>query len=85
MLFYPLWHGDVPALLKGFLEQVFRPGLARAAEPGQRKGLAGRSAHIVVTMGMPAFVYRWYFGTHSLKSLERNILASPACGRCARR
>jgi putative NADPH-quinone reductase len=25
-------------------------------------------------MGMPAFVYRWYFGAHSLKSLERNIL-----------
>lgn len=23
---------------------------------------------------MPAFVYRWYFGAHSLKSLERNIL-----------
>jgi hypothetical protein len=23
---------------------------------------------------MPAFVYRWYFGAHSLKSLERNVL-----------
>lgn len=25
-------------------------------------------------MGMPAFIYRWYFGAHGLKSLERNIL-----------
>jgi hypothetical protein len=25
-------------------------------------------------MGMPAVAYRWYFGAHSLKSLERNIL-----------
>jgi putative NADPH-quinone reductase len=25
-------------------------------------------------MGMPAPVYRWYFGAHSLKNLERNIL-----------
>jgi hypothetical protein len=25
-------------------------------------------------MGMPAFVYRWYFGAHSIRSLERNIL-----------
>jgi len=25
-------------------------------------------------MGMPALFYRWYFGAHSLKSLERNIL-----------
>ena len=26
-------------------------------------------------MGMPALVYRWYFGAHTLKSLRRNILA----------
>jgi putative NADPH-quinone reductase len=25
-------------------------------------------------MGMPAFVYRWFFRAHSLKSLQRNIL-----------
>jgi putative NADPH-quinone reductase len=25
VIFYPLWLGDVPALLKGFLEQVARP------------------------------------------------------------
>jgi putative NADPH-quinone reductase len=25
---FPLWMGDMPALLKGFLEQVARPGLA---------------------------------------------------------
>ena len=73
---YPLWLGTMPALLKGFLEQVYRPGFAFDARPGQRwaQGLSGRSARIVVTMGMPAFVYRWYFGAHSLKSLERNVL-----------
>jgi putative NADPH-quinone reductase len=36
--------------------------------------LKGRTARIVVTMGMPALMYRWYFGAHSLKSLERSIL-----------
>ena len=25
-------------------------------------------------MGIPAFVYRWFFLAHSLKTLERNIL-----------
>jgi putative NADPH-quinone reductase len=25
---YPLWHGTFPAVLKAFLEQVFRPGFA---------------------------------------------------------
>lgn len=25
-------------------------------------------------MGMPAWVYRWWYRAHSLKSLQRNIL-----------
>ena len=40
-----------------------------------KKLLTGKSARIIVTMGMPALFYRWYFRAHSLKSLERNILA----------
>lgn len=73
---YPLWLGDVPALLKAFLEQVCRPGLAiakgeRTLSPGLWKGKSGR---LIVTMGMPAFIYNWYFGAHSVKSLKRNIL-----------
>jgi putative NADPH-quinone reductase len=77
VLFFPLWLGDMPALLKGFLEQVARPGFAFSREgknPLANKGLTGRSARVVVTMGMPALVYRWYFRAHSVKSLERNIL-----------
>jgi putative NADPH-quinone reductase len=77
VILYPLWLGGMPALLKGFLEQAFRPGFAvggEAAGSHWKQLLKGRSARIVVTMGMPAFVYRWYFGAHSLKSLERNIL-----------
>lgn len=77
VLFFPLWLGDMPALLKGFLEQVARPGFAFKAEgknPMGKKGLTGRSARVVVTMGMPALVYRWYFRAHSVKALERNVL-----------
>jgi putative NADPH-quinone reductase len=78
VLFFPLWLGGMPALLKGFLEQVARPGFAIATQTEgnnlPRKLLSGRSARVVVTMGMPALVYRWYFRAHSLKALERNIL-----------
>ena len=77
VLFFPLWLGDMPAYTKGFLEQMLRPGFA-LSEPGRDghmiKLLKGRSARIVVTMGMPALVYRWYFRAHSVKALERNIL-----------
>lgn len=71
---YPLWLGDVPALLKAFLEQVARPGFALAQGTMPKPLLKGRSARLVVTMGMPAFFYRFYFGAHSVKSFERNIL-----------
>lgn len=77
VIFYPLWLGSMPALLKGFLEQVMRPGFAiSTSKSGKswKKLLAGKSARVVVTMGMPALMYRWFFGAHSLKSLERNIL-----------
>ena len=77
VILFPLWLGSMPALLKGFLAQVLRPGFAFA--PGSDRGfpkklLAGKTARIVVTMGMPALFYRWYSRAHSIKSLERNIL-----------
>ncbi|MEF7612768.1 NAD(P)H-dependent oxidoreductase [Aquincola sp. MAHUQ-54] len=78
VVFFPLWLGGMPAVLKGFFEQVARPGFAISQERNAlglpEKLLAGRSARIVVTMGMPAPVYRWVFHAHSVKALERNIL-----------
>lgn len=76
-ILYPLWLGSMPAQLKALLEQVLRPGFAFSnKQPGRwpLKFLTGKSARIVVTMGMPAFIYRWYFRAHSIRSLQRNIL-----------
>jgi len=75
VIIYPLWLGSMPAILKGFLEQVLRPGFAFQYRPSggmAKKLLAGKSARIVITMGMPAFLYRWFFFAHSLRSLKRN-------------
>jgi putative NADPH-quinone reductase len=71
----------MPALLKGFMEQVFRPGFTGSGRNSlAKKPLSGRSARVVVTMAMPALVYRWYFRAHSVKSLERNILGMVGMG-----
>jgi putative NADPH-quinone reductase len=76
VIIYPLWLGTMPALLKAFFEQALRPGFSHHADArGWQALLKHRSARIVVTMGMPALFYRWYFGAHGLKSLERSILA----------
>lgn len=73
---FPLWLGDMPAILKAFLEQVLRPGFAFTYRPSgfPVMHLKGRSARIIVTMGMPSLVYRWYFRAHGLKNLKRNVL-----------
>jgi putative NADPH-quinone reductase len=76
VVIFPLWLGDMPAVLKGFFEQALRPDFAFTY--GKRgfpiRHLTGRSARVVVTMGMPALVYRWYFRAHGLKNLKRNVL-----------
>lgn len=76
LFLFPLWHGTMPALFKGFLEHIFRPGFAMEykAQGFPKKLLAGRSARIVVTMGMPVLMYRWYFGAYGLRAFERSML-----------
>lgn len=78
VLLYPLWLGDMPAVLKGFLEQVVRPGFAIAPGGGRLFGeglLRGRSARLVVSTTMAAPRYRWLHGAHSLKLVRRSIFA----------
>jgi putative NADPH-quinone reductase len=76
VVIYPLWLGTLPALLKGFFEQTFRYGFSIGSGGGKLPVglLKGRSARIVVTMGMPAIVYRVFFGAHGLKSLVSGVL-----------
>lgn len=76
-IFYPLWLGSMPAFTKAFFEQCLRPGFAFEEASGRglpKQKLKGRSARVVVTMGMPGFFYKWFYRAHSLKSFERNIL-----------
>ena len=76
VLIFPLWLGMMPALVKGFLEQVLRPGFAFRYDEHHSltKGLKKKSARIVMTMGMPARWYRGYFRAAGLKGVERSIL-----------
>jgi NAD(P)H dehydrogenase (quinone) len=74
---FPLWCGDMPAILKGFIERILQPDLIR--RQGTENAMNWRifenkSARIVMTMGMPVTVYRFWYGPHALKLLKRNIL-----------
>jgi putative NADPH-quinone reductase len=75
VLIFPLWMGMLPAIFKGFLERVLQPDLVEPSKQGRHvELLAGKSARIVMTMGMPGLVYRWWYGAHAQKILKRNIL-----------
>lgn len=73
---HPLWLGAAPAMLKGFLERVACGGFAfdsgTAGNP--KRGLTGKSARVIVTMGMPALAYRLMFGGFGIRAFERGIL-----------
>jgi putative NADPH-quinone reductase len=77
VLLHPLWLGGMPALTRAFFEQVSSGGgmieLDRESGKWTRK-LAGKSARLIVTMGMPAFLYRLWFRAHSVRGFERNVL-----------
>lgn len=84
VIVFPLWLGTLPAHLKAFCEQAFRPGFGVAREglesAGEKKSgvfgrpLAGRSARLVVTMGMPGIVYRLWFGASGVRTFEQGVL-----------
>jgi putative NADPH-quinone reductase len=74
-LVFPLWLGGAPALLRAFLEQVARGEFfAAAAASGPRPKFKGKSARIVVTMGMPAFIYRTLFSAHGVRNIIQGVL-----------
>lgn len=75
VLIFPLWLGAAPAKLKALLEQVFRGGFGmEPSERGPVAKLKGRSARLVVTMGMPGIAFWLMFGAHGLLALDKGML-----------
>ncbi|WP_203292682.1 NAD(P)H-dependent oxidoreductase [Maricaulis parjimensis] len=77
VLVFPLWLGMVPARLKAFIEQVGRNAFFLDTSGDSNKWpeqkMKGKSARLIVTMGMPGFAYGLIFGGHSLKGLAQGV------------
>jgi putative NADPH-quinone reductase len=82
MIIYPLWLGTMPALVKAFFEQAacgeFLIGASKKGWPIGK--LKGRSARLVVTMGMPSSAYKLVFGAHGVRAFENGILGISGVG-----
>jgi putative NADPH-quinone reductase len=77
VVIYPLWLGTMPAVVKAFFEQLCRKGFAIDANSKggwPKQMLKGKSARVIVTMGMPAAAYKLIFGAHGVRGFESGIL-----------
>jgi putative NADPH-quinone reductase len=77
VLIFPLWCGDMPALMKGFIERILQPDLIARENTEHAMNWSifkNKSARIIMTLGMPIWIYRYWYGAHALKLLSRNIL-----------
>lgn len=83
VLVFPTWWFGLPALLKGWFDRVWGPGIAfdHPAEPGGRitpRLQALRHCLVVTTLGSP-----WWFDRLILRQPLRRILKTAVIGTCA--
>ncbi|MEZ4324393.1 MAG: NAD(P)H-dependent oxidoreductase [Polyangiales bacterium] len=72
---FPTWWAAPPALVKGFVDRTFLPGVAFRFEPGASlpTGLfAGRSARLITTMDSPSWWYRLKHG----RAVHRSFISA---------
>lgn len=71
---FPIWFGSPPALLKGFFEQLLRTGYSLSSPQAAMSSiLTGKSARLIVPMGMPTPLFRFVLGGHGLAGLEKGL------------
>jgi putative NADPH-quinone reductase len=82
LVIYPLWLGTMPALVKAFFEQVSCGNflIEQVSKGWPKQKMKGKSAHVVVTMGMPALAYKLMFGAHGVRGFESGILGMAGIG-----
>ena len=70
---FPVWWGDAPALMKGWVERVFTPGFSYSFRGASIDHLlAGRTADIIMTQrGLSPL--NWVFGNHAVGIFRHNI------------
>lgn len=79
ILVFPQWWFNLPAILKGFIDRVFTPGVAFKLDPdgGRLIPLLGNIKHfwVVTTTGSPWWIVHLYMGNPVKRLLKRGVAA----------
>lgn len=74
---HPVWWGGMPAIMKGFIDRLFLPGIAyqyRENSIWLDKLLSGKTARIITTLDQPGWYYRLMYGRPSVNQLRKSTL-----------
>lgn len=74
---HPVWWGGLPAMMKGFIDRLFLPGLAfqyRENSLFWDKLLKGKTARIITTLDQPNWYYWLVYGRPSVNQLKKSTL-----------
>jgi len=75
--FHPVWWGGLPAIMKGFIDRLFLPGLTfryRENSVWWDKFLIGKTGHIISTLDQPPWYYWLVYGRPSRNQLKKITL-----------
>ncbi len=73
----PIWWGGMPGVMKCFFERLFLPGMAFQYKENSvwwDKLLAGKTAHMIITMDTPKWYFWLVYGNSGINQLKKNIL-----------
>lgn len=74
---HPVWWGGLPALMKGFIDRLFLPGITfryRENSLWWDKLLKGKTARIICTIDQPAWYYKLIYHNPSVNQLKKSTL-----------
>ncbi|MCH2034542.1 MAG: NAD(P)H-dependent oxidoreductase [Tenacibaculum sp.] len=75
---FPIWWGGMPAILKGFIDRTFLPGITFEIEEGKllpKKLLKGKTARLIITSDSPRWYYRLFIKSPVINQFKKAILA----------
>lgn len=73
---YPMWWYGAPALLKGFIDRTFLPGIVFEYDGGKlpKKLLKGKSSRIIITCDTPRWYDYLFMKSPAINQLKRGTL-----------